>query len=158
MKYRFENRVGALDFWVLSLHHTYRSTVGVVNIVFTAAMFALTYRFWGKTNDILEVLMVLGCILFPVLQPFFVYLRSKAQASLLPQNLELEFDDWGLRVKVGEQTQDLPWNKIVSATKEYNMIVVRSDAKHGYIISNRMLGKQREEFWAFLESKIKTKK
>lgn len=158
MKYSFKNSVKAIDFWKLSMHHTYHSTVGVCNIVFTVAMFGLVYRFWGKTSDLMEVLMLFGCILFPVLQPFFVYLRSKAQASLVPPNLELEFDDWGIHVKVEEKKEDIPWKKIVSATKEYNMMIVRSDAKHGYIITDKMLGAQKESFWVFVQSKIQHKK
>lgn len=157
MKYRFKNKVTPGDFWVLSMHHTYHSTVGLCNIIFTVAMFGLTYQFGGKVHDFLEALMWIGCVLFPVIQPFFVYLRSKSQAGMLSPELELEFDDRGLRVRVGEQTQMINWKNIVSATKEYNMIVVRSDERHGYIISDRMVGKEKEEFWSFIQSKIQSK-
>lgn len=157
MKYRFENQVGAWDFWLLSMHHTYHSTVGIVNIVFTVAMIALTYRFGGQVHDMLELLMFLGCILFPILQPLAVMFRSRTQAMMIPRDMELEFTDKGLHVEVGVQTEDIPWRKIVSATKEYNMVVVRSDAQHGYIITNRMLGKQKNEFWTFVQSKIQKK-
>jgi len=157
MKFHFKNRVSAWDFWLLSMHHTYHSTVGIVNIVFTAAMIALTYKFGGHVHDALELLMFLGCILFPILQPLAVMFRSRAQAMMIPQELELEFTDKGLHVEVGAQTQDIPWKKIVSATKEYNMVIVRSDAQHGYMITNRMLGKQKDEFWAFVQSKIQKK-
>lgn len=154
MEYRFKNKVRPSDFWILSMHHTYHSVVGLCNVIFTAAMFALTYRYFGKVNDILEVLMFLGCILFPVLQPFIVYLRSKTQVSMIPENLELSFDDRGLLITVGGQKQDIPWKKIVSATKEYNMVIVRSGPKHGYIISNRMMGKNKQEFWEFVQSNV----
>jgi len=157
MKYRFENQVGAWDFWLLSMHHTYHSTVGIVNIVFTVAMIALTYRFGGQVHDMLELLMFLGCILFPILQPLAVMFRSRTQAMMIPRDMELEFTDKGLHVEVGVQSEDIPWRKIVSVTKEYNMVVVRSDAQHGYIITNRMLGKQKNEFWTFVQSKIQKK-
>ena len=117
MKYRFENKVKPSDFWMLSMHHTYHSTVGVVNIVFTVAMIALTYKFGGHVHDMLELLMVLGCILFPVLQPLAIMFRSRAQVMLIPKDMELEFTDKGLHVEVGEKSQDIPWNKIVSAKR-----------------------------------------
>lgn len=154
MKYRLKNKVTAGDFWKLSMHHTYHSTVGVVNIVFTAAMFALAYRFWNEVGDVLQVLIFFGCILFPVLQPFVVYMRSKSQAAMLSPNLELEFDDRGLTVFLNEQSEKIPWKKIISATKDHNIIVIRSDAKHGYIISDRMLGKDKEAFWTFVQTNI----
>lgn len=155
MEYRFKNQVRPLDFWILSMHHTYHSMVGLCNIIFTAAMIALTCRYAGKVHDILEVLMFLGCILFPILQPFVVYLKSKAQASMLPEKMDLEFDDKGLHVTVGVQTEDIPWKKIVSVQKEYNMVIVRSDARHGYIITNRMMKDKKNQFWADISSKIK---
>lgn len=154
MTYRFENKVKPSDFWLLSMHHTYHSTVGICNIVFTLAMFALVYRFGKTVGDAVEVLLFFGCILFPVLQPFFVYLRARGQAMLIPEKLVLTFDDRGLFVEVGTQTQSIPWKKITSVTKEYNMVIVCSDARHGYIITNRMLGKQKQDFWAFIQSKI----
>ena len=157
MKFHFKNRVSAWDFWLLSMHHTYQSTVGIVNIVFTAAMIALTYKFGGHVHDALELLMFLGCILFPILQPLAVMFRSRAQAMMIPQELELEFTDKGLHVEVGAQAQDIPWKKIVSATKEYNMVIVRSDAQHGYMITNRMMGRQKDEFFSFVQSKIQKK-
>lgn len=156
MKYRFKNEVTPADFWVLSMHHTYHSTVGMCNIIFTVAMIGLTIQFGGKVHEFLETLMWFGCLLFPVFQPFFVFLRSKTQADMLPMGLELEFDDRGLRVRVGEQTQMINWKNVVSATKEYNMIIVRSDEKHGYIISDKMLGKKKEEFWNFIQSKLQS--
>ena len=80
-----------------------------------------------------------------------------AQAMMIPRDMELEFTDKGLHVEVGVQSEDIPWRKIVSVTKEYNMVVVRSDAQHGYIITNRMLGKQKDEFWTFVQAKIQKK-
>lgn len=154
MEYRFQNKVRPSDFWILSMRNTYRSLVGVCNIVFTAAMFALTYQYFGKVHDILEVLMFIGCILFPVLQPLLVYMRAKSQASMIPQNLELSFDDRGLLVTLGGQKQEIPWKKMARAIKSYNMVVVYDSKKQGYVISNRMMGKDKEAFWEFVQSNL----
>ena len=80
-----------MDLWKLSMHHTYHSVVGACNIIFTCAMFVASYFLMGKTSDIIEVLLIFGCLLFPVIQPVLLYLRSKSQVEGVPKDMELLF-------------------------------------------------------------------
>ena len=143
-----------MDFWLLSMSHTYRSMVGVCNIVFTGAVIIATYRLWGKINDILELFLFFGCLLFTVIQPTLVYLRAKTQVFSIPKDMELLFDKDGLHVTVEDKNQTIPWKKIKGVVKERNMVIIRSDERHGYIVTNRAMGDKREAFLEFLEQKI----
>lgn len=153
MTYQFKSEVTALDFWKLTMRQTYRSMAGLCNLIFTVAMILLAVKFWNQSNDIVQVLLLFACLLFPVVQPIAVYLKAKGQARALPKDMELKFDDAGLHVAIGTQHEDIRWNKIRVA-KQPNMIIVFSDARHGYMLTNRVLGKEKEEFFAFAESKI----
>ena len=155
MEFRFKNDTKPIDFWLLSMSHTYHSMVGVCNIVFTGAVTVATFKLWGRIHDLLEVLLLFGCLLFTVIQPILVYLRAKAQVAGIPRNMELRFDEKGLHVTVGEQRESIPWKKIKNITEERNMIIVRSDERHGYILTNRALGSEREAFLDFLKQKMK---
>lgn len=155
MEFRFKNDTKPIDFWLLSMSHTYHSIVGVCNIVFTGAVIVATFKLWGRIHDLLEVLLLLGCLLFTVIQPIHVYLRAKAQVAGIPRNMELLFDEKGLHVTVDEQRESIPWKKIKNITEERNMIIVRSDERHGYILTNRALGSEREAFLDFLKQKMK---
>lgn len=154
MEFRFKNDVKPMDFFVLSMSRTYHSMVGVCNIVFTVAVIAATSQLIGKIHDLLEVLLLFGCFLFTVIQPTVVYLRSKAQVAGIPKDMEMLFDEKGLHVSVGEQRETIPWKKIRSIIEERNMIMVGCQAGHGYILTNRMLGEQREDFIKFAEQRI----
>ena len=154
MEFRFKNDVKPMDFFLLSMSRTYRSMVGVCNIVFTVAVIAATFKLMGQIHDLLEVFLLFGCFLFTVIQPSIVYLRSKMQVAGIPKDMELLFDEKGLHVSVGEQKESIPWKKIRNVIKEKNMVMISSDARHGYILTNRMLGKQKEEFLKFVEKKI----
>lgn len=154
MTYEFTNKVIPLDFFKLSMSRTYRSLVGVCNIVFTAAMIAVTIHFWDKMGDVLQVILLLVCLIFPVFQPMLVYLRSRTQAALIPRDLKLMFDDYGLHVSVGDKKQDIGWKHLALA-QERGMLFVNSDARHGYVITNRMLKGKREEFVSFMEGHLK---
>ena len=154
MQFHFVNRIKAVDFWKMSMSHTYHSLAGIVNIVFTIAMIGLYAKFGKTVHDFVEVLLFIGCIWFPVMHPFFVFLGARGQAALIPTDLELDFDDWGMRISAGGQRQSIMWKDIKSAVKQYGMIFIRSDAKHGYMLNKKMLGNQKEEFWKFLQSKV----
>lgn len=153
MTYQFRSEVTALDFWRLTMRQTYRSMAGICNIIFTVAMILLTAKFWNQSGDLVQVLLLFACLLFPVIQPIGIYLKAKAQARALPKDMELKFDDAGLHVTVGTQKEDIRWKRI-RVVKQPNMIIVFSDAKHGYMLTNRVLGKEKEAFFAFAEEKI----
>lgn len=155
MDYTFKSFVTPLDFFRLSMHRTYHSIIGVCNIVFTVAVILLTAHFWNRTNDFIEVLLFVGCILFPVLQPLAVYMKAKSQALLVPQDMILKFDDAGLHVTVKEKKETIRWEKIRGAVKEYKMIILFSDAKHGYILTDRMLGSKKEAFYEDIRRRIR---
>lgn len=158
MKYRFKNEVTAMDFWGLVMRRTYRSTAGVCNLVFTAAMFVLVFRFWSTASDMYKGLMLIGCILFPVIQPLVIYGKARKQAAALPKGMELGFDERGLHVKTQDAASDIPWSDIRNIVREFHMIVIFSDNIHGYILTDRMLGEQKQEFYEYIISRANLKK
>ena len=153
MTYRFKCDVTALEFWKMTMRQTYQSIAGICNLVFTAAMIALAVRFWNEWGDVFQVLVLFGCLLFPVIQPIAVYMKAKGQAAAMPKDVELEFDDAGLHVTVGTEHEDIRWKRI-RVRKQSDMLIVFSDARHGYMLTNRVLGQEKEAFFAFAESKI----
>ena len=155
MEYKYMCDVKASDLWKMAMVRTYKAAIGVVNIVFTVAMILLVFRFWKTAPDILRVLMIFGCLVFPVIQPLATYGMCVKQLENMPRDMELKFDDVGVHVSTGGQSELIRWNKVKNAIKRSNMIVVMSDDSHGYMLTNRVLGDQKEEFYNFLCSKIR---
>ena len=155
MEYKYMCDVKASDLWKMAMVRTYKAAIGVVNIVFTVAMILLVFRFWKTAPDILRVLMIFGCLVFPVIQPLATYGMCVKQLENMPRDMELRFDDVGVHVSTGGQSELIRWNKVKNAIKRSNMIVVMSDDSHGYMLTNRVLGNEKEEFYNFLCSKIR---
>ena len=155
MEYKYMCDVKASDLWKMAMVRTYKAAIGVVNIVFTVAMILLAFRFWKTAPDILRVLMIFGCLVFPVIQPLATYGMCVKQLENMPRDMELKFDDVGVHVSTGGQSELIRWNKVKNAIKRNNMIVVMSDDSHGYMLTNRVLGNEKEEFYDFLCSKIR---
>jgi len=154
MKYQFTYRTTAFALWQLSIYSIYGSMVGVCNTIFTIAMVLLTGKFWGEVNIFIKILLILGICLFTVIQPAVVYMRAKKQVSLIPQDMEISFDDYGVHVKTPNQTSDLKWKTIKGISKKPGMIIIFSTAKHGFVLTNKVLGKQKEAFYEYVNSKI----
>lgn len=158
MEYKFKSDAKAFDLWYLSMYRTYHSIAGVCNIVFTVALILLSVKFWNQADDLFQILMLIGCLLFTVIQPVEIYLRAKKQLSALPADMELTFDEQGMQVSVGRQKEKLHWSKVRSVVTESNMVIVFSDAAHGYMLTNRMLGEKKAPFLAFMQSQIEDRK
>ena len=155
MEYKYMCDVKASDLWKMAMVRTYKAAIGVVNIVFTVAMILLVFRFWKTAPDILRILMIFGCLVFPVIQPLATYGMCVKQLENMPRDMELKFDDVGVHVSTGGQSELIRWNKVRNAIKRDNMIVVMSDDSHGYMLTNRVLGDQKQEFYEFLCGKIR---
>lgn len=157
MTYEFKCEVTALDFWKLTMQQTYRSMAGICNLIFTVAMILLTTKFWQQSGDMVQVILLFACLLFPVFQPIAVYLKAKGQAKTMPKDVTLNFDDKGLHVTVGEEKEDISWKKL-RVKKQSGMLIVFSDPRHGYMLTNRVLAEKKDSFFAFAESKIEQEK
>ena len=155
MEYKFKSEVKALDLWKMAMQRTYKSIVGLVNVVFTAAMIMLAIRYWSSVSPTILSFILFGILLFPVIQPLFIYGMSVKQLEDMPKDMELTFNDRGVLVETQGKSETLRWNRISNAIKRNNMIIVMSDDRHGYMLTNRVLGSEKENFFMYLCNKIK---
>lgn len=155
MKYKFHYKVTALDLCKLSMYGTYHSIAGVCNILFTVAMIFLSYRFLGRYADSVSVLLLIGCMWFPLIQPAIIYMGARRQAAGFPDDMEMGFDENGIHIITSEQRSDLAWKEIRHVFQKAGMIVLSSGNAHGYLLTGKMLGKQKEEFAAYAKTKIR---
>lgn len=156
MYYQYQCKIKPVDLWKLSMRRTYRSLVGMCNIVFGVAIILLTVRFWDQAGDLLQALLFLGCLLIPVIQPAGVYLKARAQVAVTPQGTELTFDDEGIHVTLGDQREFIRWNKVRGIRKEGSIIIIYTDASHGYMLTKRVLGRERDAFYQQVKACINT--
>ncbi len=156
MNYSYESNIRPIDFWKLSMYRIYHSLVGVCNLIFGAAMIGLTVRFWDTANDVVQAVLFLACLLIPVIQPLGVYLKAKVQVSLIPQGAELSFAEDGIHVSLSGKRELIRWHRVRQVVKQAGMVIVFTDRSHGYMLTNRVLGKEKEEFYQYVKAHIST--
>ena len=154
MKYKFTYQTTAFDLWQLSMYGIYGSMLGVCNIIFMVAMFLLTAKFWNDVNIPMKIVLIIAICLFTVIQPLAIYVRAKRQVEATSHEMEIIFDDQGIHVKSQNKKSDVRWSTIKGVSKKLSMIIIFSTAKHGFVLNNRVLGKEKESFYAYLVSKI----
>ena len=154
MRYKYTYRTTARDLWQLSMYYIYGSLAGLCNIIFTVAAFALGFSRWDQAQGIVRCLIVLGCCLFTVIQPLMIYAKAKKQAAGITQDTQVSIDDNGLYIRVGDDTSQLPWKSVKRISRKPAMIIIFSDATHGFIFTNRVLGNEKEEFYRYASSKV----
>lgn len=130
--------------------NVYRSMAGVVNIVFTAAMILVAYRFWLEVNAPLRILIAAGILLFPIFQPLVIFLRSKRIVSKMPDNMEMRIDADGIRVMAGEKSSLVKFADLKSVTRIRNMLILYTRTKQGFILNKETLNGKDKELYAFL--------
>lgn len=153
MKFKYTYRNTAWELWQLSMYYTYGSVVGMCNLIFTAAVIALTISKWNEAGSVWRFFLLLGCCLFTVIQPAAVWCKASKQAANINQDTEMEFKDSGIRIRVGDKTSDIPWSAVKRISKKPTMIILFSDTTHGYVLTNRVLGAERKAFYEYAASK-----
>lgn len=155
VRYQYQSKIRAVDFWLLSMRRTYHSLVGVCNIIFGIAMILLTLRFWSQADDVAQSLLFVACLLVPLVQPIGVYVKAKAQVAAVRQGTELVFADDGIHVSLGNEEDFVEWSRVKGVRKEAGMIIVFTDARHGYMLTNRVLGGEKDDFYDYVKAQIK---
>lgn len=153
MKYKYTYRNTAGELWQLSMYYIYGSVVGMCNLIFTAAVIVLTINKWNTAGGVWRFFLFLACSLFTVIQPLAVWMKAKKQAAGISRDTEMEFLDTGIRIRVGDETSEIPWGAVKRISKKPTMIILFSDTTHGYVLTNRVLGEDRDAFYDYVTTK-----
>lgn len=155
MEFQFSFKNKASDLWQLSMYGVYKSMIGLVNVIFSVAMILLTVRYWSEVNWYLRALLILGLTLFTVIQPLLIYRRAEKQVSGMQEDMEIGFDELGVHVKSGKEKTTIRWKKMKGITKHPTMLIIYSSATRGYILNNKVLGKDRDALYSYVVSHLK---
>jgi len=155
MEFKFRYRVKPVSLWILTLVNVYRSMMAVINIIFTVSMALLIYRFWSDAGVTGRILMLAGLILFPVLQPLLIYLRSRKIVNQMPKDLDITFDQTGFEIANGSQSSHVAYTEVRSVICLFKMLIIYTRSRQGFILDNEMLSGKNKNLSAFLSEKIK---
>ena len=142
------------DLWQVRMYYAYASYLAVVNLTCIVASAALIIAAWGNAPGWFRAVMLLFLSLFTVIQPLYLYLHSRHQLKKEnPGALTLTFSDAGLLIENQGKTEMHPWKDILGVSKKPTLIILYTDEQHGYILTNRVLGKMRKQLLELIGEK-----
>ena len=159
MKYQYTYRTTASELWQLSMYYIYGSMVGLCN----HPLYRGGHRPDGiadwQTAPIMAASRFLWppCVFLPCCSPW----PSAAGPARQAARIHGRHDAWertqsGIHIqRRRDQRADLPWrsSQTQSAKKPTMLILFSRTHAHGYVLSNRVLGGERDEFYAYAASR-----
>lgn len=151
-EYTFRNTPG--DYFLYRMGNIYSSPRALVNVIFTVAIIVLIAAKWTGTNWLGHLIMVVMLLIFPVFQPLFSYFASIRDAVSIRVDTTLTFDEDGMKIHVYKHSQHIRWRDFYSVRKRRSMLLVIPDGMHAYLLTNRILGSEKDELYNALTEQI----
>ena len=155
MQFKYQYRVKTSDLWQASMYYAYSSYLAVSNIVCIVASVVLLIRLWATSPAWFRGFLILFLMLFTVIQPLMVLLRSKKQLAGNHPDLTLCFTDHGVQITADGKYQEKKWEEVLGLAKKPTIVVVYMADGNGYILRNSVLGDTKKEFVEFATEKIR---
>ena len=162
MSYEYTIKLNSNDRFNSSMNFVRKSKTFYFDIIFTIlAIFLTIYLIITKKFFELslsrKILLMLCCILFPIIQPIMLYLKSVLNKSkLVESEIALKFNDEKIFISSSTEKTTFEYVDVYNFIKFENMIVLMYDSIHGQIIPDRYTKDQKEDFYNFVSDKIKS--
>lgn len=158
--YEFKIKINKDDLFQSSLNNVKNSKTFIFDLIFTAvAIIATAYQIF--TNQFFQlvtykkILLIVCCILFPIIQPLILYIKSILHANKIKDlEVTIAFDDNKITVSALNDKSDVAYENVYNFIKYNNMIVLMYDSIHGQIIPNRVFNDNKESFYNFVSERI----
>lgn len=154
----FEIRLNTKDIWLFSMYNTNRGLWGVFNLFFSLASLYYLLRFFDQMETGRRLILILFALLFTVIQPALLYLKSAKQASgeNIRAGMKMILDEKGFEVKQANQSQSYVWDEVFKTKILPAMIMIYTDSIRAYLIPKRYWEKDRERITALIRTKTRT--
>lgn len=158
MEFKFRYKVKPSDLWQFYMYYAYSSYLCIINIICIVSSVALLIKLWATSPGWFRGLLLLFFSLFTVIQPISIYLRARKQAANYQDETELVVNDDGVTVTQNGKTESRKWNQILQVNIKPTMVVLYTDREHGYILTGRILKKDKKALVQFIKGKRSSKK
>lgn len=155
MKYSFLYKVSPCNLLILSMVNIYKSMLSIINLVFTVSMILLAVKFWPTVNPYLRVLIMFGILLFPVLQPLLIYLRSRRIVRKMPEDMVIGFDSDGITISSEMRKSEISYGSLKFINRVAGMIIIYTKDGQGYILGKDILGDNGKRLYEYLLQQLK---
>ena len=163
--YKFTFKINEKDIFYSTMNYNKSRVTYLFDIIFTFAAFIIViYNIINKTfsnfSIVYQLLLIFCCLLFPVINPAMLYIKSLSHAKKLKDTeITMEFLEDKIILSNEKEKTEVLYENVYNFIKYKNMIVVMYDSIHGQIMPDRIFNINgnsiKNEFYEFVASKIK---
>ncbi|MCR4587991.1 MAG: YcxB family protein [Lachnospiraceae bacterium] len=154
MRFDYTYRNTAGDYWAYFFFNIYMRFTGLINGMFILSILILMIRRWETSGAFGRSVMVFGLSLFLVIQPIALWIRALKQVEIIGDvDTRLIVGEGGLTISVRGHNQHINWQDYRGTVKRPTFLLLMPDEQHGYILPNRVMGKDREALYTFLKER-----
>ena len=148
--FNYRYTVKPSDIWQVRMYYAYASYLAMVNIICIVAAVVLIVTMWANAAAWFKFAMLIFLSLFTVIQPLFIYMNCVKQVGGNNDEIMLNISHSSITVETGGKKETYGWDRVVNVTVKPTLVIIYTDASHGYILTNRILKESRKELIAFL--------
>lgn len=157
MKAEFDVKLTEKDLFGFNIYQIYRGSQGILSILIAIVIFIMAGITFSKGQPMYGLLYIVGGIFVIVYIPVNLKMRVKRTMStneVLSGTLHYEVSENVIRVTQGEETGELPWNRIYKLVANDKRILIYSNRINAYIIPREQIGDQYEPFVEIAKAKL----
>lgn len=153
--YRFEYKPRAIDLWRISMYRIYSTGLKRLTAIITLILGIFVMRLLMNSNLLVGTIVLLVIIWFSMIQPIGFYIKGIKEVRLVPKDMYLAFNKDGVIIEVGSEIVTIKWPDVVGINQVNKIIILYISYNQGYLLTEKILGEDRNRFINYLNKKIK---
>ena len=139
------------------INNTYRKLTGIIWIVFSLVVVAVTVYTWGKVDLRSSILMIVLASLYTVINPLMLIYKAGKQVKdnkAFAEPLNYELDDKGITVSQGDNSETTAWDETWKFVKYGDQLIMYITTVRAFVWPVADIGEKYDKIVALAEEKM----
>lgn len=141
-------KIRVKDMFYFMMYHTYCCMGGIFSVLFSLISFFILFVTWKKVDLPYSVLLAICALLFTVINPVMLYIRSMKQVAMreaVRKPILYTFTKKGFTIEQDQERASAQWNEMWKIVDKKQYILLYGDRVHANILpKDQMQGRQDE--------------
>lgn len=161
MKAEFEVNMTVKDMYNFNIYHNYHNMSGLAGLLFGVVALFISVYSYGEVSISYTLMMAFFGLLFTVITPARIMLKSAQQVKLTPmfkKPLKYTVSEENITIEQDDQKVEIPWEDVYKVKDTGKSIVIYITSVRAYIFPKRDLAEQEQKLLEIIRKMVESKK